>query len=134
MLNKSAAYGAMNIRYFVPIRRAFGFPLLAALAFSCALDFQVSATPPPALTGSTNVPPLVTILSPADGTVLAAPTNLFIDARATDPDGTIATLAWFSGTNRLAEIHYDFLEQTVEHEYIFSYLPGGDYTFTAVAM
>jgi len=44
-----------------------------------------------------NTPPTVTISSPANGASFTGPTNVTITATANDPDGTIASVAFFDG-------------------------------------
>ena len=50
---------------------------------------------------TTNTPLNISITSPADGTVVAAPTNLIISASAPDTDGTVTQIQFFAGTKLL---------------------------------
>jgi hypothetical protein len=49
----------------------------------------------------TNLPPAVRMISPANGSVFHAPINLPLFAFASDPDGSVASVEFFSGTNSL---------------------------------
>jgi len=49
----------------------------------------------------TNQPPVVRIVSPANGTTFRAPLDIPIFAYARDPDGTVTSVEFFAGTNDL---------------------------------
>src|SRR5207249_2069706 len=53
------------------------------------------------ITGEANVPPTITITSPADGTLFISPADIKIVANATDLDGTISQVEFYQGTNLL---------------------------------
>ena len=53
------------------------------------------------LSTQTNVPPMVRITGPPNGSVFRAPLNLPIFAFAADPDGAVASVEFFAGTNSL---------------------------------
>lgn len=63
-------------------------------AFAWLLDNDV----PP------NKPPMVAMLSPADGAVFVAPSELRLVAAAHDPDGWVATVEFFAGNESLGAI------------------------------
>lgn len=46
-----------------------------------------------------NAPPVVSITSPANGTVFAAPANVAITAHATDSDGSVTNVQFFANAN-----------------------------------
>src|SRR5579859_4378583 len=50
---------------------------------------------------ATNVPPTVSITSPADGSTFPAPWSGTIQANAADSDGTVTKVSFFAGTNLL---------------------------------
>jgi len=50
---------------------------------------------------TTNIPPAVKMVSPANGAVFYAPTNLSLLAWAYDADGTVTNVEFFAGTNDL---------------------------------
>jgi Bacterial Ig domain len=69
-------------------------------------DGGVSTTSTPAnitvLPGPpTNIPPVVRIVSPANGSVFHTPINLPLIAFANDPDGNVASVEFFAGSNSL---------------------------------
>ena len=49
----------------------------------------------------TNLPPVVRMVSPANGSVFHAPINLPLFAFANDPDGAVSSVEFFAGTNSL---------------------------------
>jgi Big-like domain-containing protein/Calx-beta domain-containing protein len=49
----------------------------------------------------TNLPPVVRIVSPANGSVFHAPINIPLFAFASDPDGFVTSVEFFAGTNSL---------------------------------
>ena len=71
---------------------------------------QTTAASPPLLRRSTslccqgpptNLPPVVRIVSPANGSVFRAPINLPLYAFASDPDGSVTSVQFFAGANSL---------------------------------
>lgn len=51
-----------------------------------------------------NLLPLVNLTSPTNLTTLAAPASLTLSATASDADGTVASVQFFSGTNQLGSV------------------------------
>ncbi len=51
--------------------------------------------------GVTNLPPVVNLISPADGTLFYTPTNIQMLAKAGDLDGLVTGVEFFAGTNDL---------------------------------
>lgn len=52
----------------------------------------------------TNFPPVVHIVKPCNNSYILGPTNVTILASASDPDGTIASVTFFAGTNNLGSV------------------------------
>ena len=50
---------------------------------------------------STNLPPVVGIVNPTNGTVFTAPANISLLAKASDPDGTVTNVEFFAGSTDL---------------------------------
>ena len=73
----------------------------------------------------TNQPLTVTLTSPTNGAVIAAPATILLRATTSAPTGTVAFVEFFSGTNRVGE---DFTSPYVA---ILSNAPPGPYQFTA---
>jgi hypothetical protein len=74
-------------------------PLMTPVNYS--IGYPSSATvyiTPPSLS---NLPPAVSIVDPTNGAVYAAPANISLIAKATDPDGTVTNVEFFAGTNDL---------------------------------
>lgn len=76
---------------------------------------------------SSNNPPTVSIISPSPGASYYSADFVRIDAIATDTDGTISTIEFFSGTNRLGE------KSTPPYFYIWANPTEGAHALTAVA-
>ncbi|HTV40620.1 MAG TPA: Ig-like domain-containing protein [Candidatus Sulfotelmatobacter sp.] len=49
----------------------------------------------------TNLPPTVGIFSPANGSTFYTPTNIELEAQASDPDGTVTNVEFFAGSTDL---------------------------------
>lgn len=91
----------------------------------------------------TNLPPKVRLVEPRNGAVLLGPTNIAISASAFDPDGTVASVAFFEGTNSLGVVptpppllvtnHFGVFTIKVPYSLTWSNVPAGTYALTAVA-
>ena len=53
------------------------------------------------VTGAANVPPTVSIVSPADGATFVFPTQVMIEAMAADSDGTVTQVEFFDDSDSL---------------------------------
>ncbi|MGD0744014.1 MAG: Ig-like domain-containing protein [Verrucomicrobiota bacterium] len=67
---------------------------------SAPVNITVLPGPPP-----TNIPPVVRVISPANGSVFHAPINIPIYAYAGDADGFVASVEFFAGANSLGFGH-----------------------------
>jgi hypothetical protein len=92
------------------------------------------------LPGTTNLPPVVNIISPKDGSVFYTPTNIMLVAKAADPDGSVTNVEFFAGTNDLGPGSQVVLEPpgingVTGPVFIFNWLnvPVGNFPLTAVA-
>ncbi|HXC99615.1 MAG TPA: Ig-like domain-containing protein, partial [Verrucomicrobiae bacterium] len=101
---------------FVPGSRAFFFNwtnvpsgMYAVTAKATDNGGESSVSPPVEITvgpiTKTNIPPVVRITSPQNNAIFRGPLTLPIFAYAHDPDGTIATVEFFDGTNDLGPGH-----------------------------
>lgn len=79
------------------------------------------------LSAPANVPPVVQLTSPADGSVFAAPDTVTLTASASDPDGSVAMVEFLEGTNVLAMV------MTSPFSLVVSNLTSGAHQFTARA-
>ncbi len=77
--------------------------------------------------GSTPIPPSVSITSPANGASFVPGSNVTMAANATDADGTITKVEFFQGTTKLGE------DTTAPYSYTWNTVPEGDYILTAKA-
>ncbi len=76
---------------------------------------------------SVNVRPTCTLTSPAAEATVAPPASILLVASATDSDGTVAKVEFFSGATKLGE------DTTAPYHFAWSNAPFGSYTLTAVA-
>jgi hypothetical protein len=83
-------------------------------------SISVVVTPP-------NVPPTVSMTSPAGGSTATAPATITLSANAADADGSITTVAFYAGATLLAT------DTVAPYSYTWASAPAGSYTFTARA-
>jgi hypothetical protein len=91
----------------------------------------------------TNLPPKVRLVAPRDGAVILGPTNIALAAAAYDPDGTVASVEFFAGTNSLGLVsnpppvivtnHFGVFPVKQPFTLTWSNAPAGAYILTAVA-
>lgn len=74
-----------------------------------------------------NVAPTVSITSPVNSAVLAAPATFTIDANADDTDGTVSQVEFFNGANSLG------VATSSPYSVAVNELVAGNYTLSAVA-
>ncbi|HEX4263383.1 MAG TPA: Ig-like domain-containing protein, partial [Verrucomicrobiae bacterium] len=79
-----------------------------------------------------NLPPVATITYPTNGTIFVEPATFTVLASASDPDGVVTNVEFFSSTNGTTFV---LIGQTNNQPYltIASNLPAGHYTFVARA-
>ncbi|MFM1769708.1 MAG: Inner spore coat protein [Verrucomicrobiota bacterium] len=78
--------------------------------------------------GTPNVAPLVEITAPANGVVIPAPAAVFVEATASDPDGTINRVRLFTNGVLFGP------DTTAPYQWSLSNLVAGAYTLQAVAV
>ncbi|MHB8520673.1 MAG: Ig-like domain-containing protein [Limisphaerales bacterium] len=104
-----------------------------SFTFTTAGSFPYHCKPHPFMTGTVivngaaNQPPTVSIASPANGAVLAAPFSGTIQATAADPDGTVAKVDFLANGNLLGTV------TQAPFNFQVSSLAAGSYTLTATA-
>ena len=74
-----------------------------------------------------NAPPTVSISSPANNATFVAGNAITINANASDADGTVSRVEFFSGTTKLGE------DLSAPHSYAWNNVAAGTYTLTAKA-
>ena len=80
-----------------------------------------------AVTAATNQPPTVSLTAPSSGATYTAPASISLAASASDPDGTVSKVEFFSGSTLLATA------TTPPYTYTWSGVAAGAYTLTAKA-
>ena len=74
-----------------------------------------------------NTPPTVSISSPANNATFVAGNAITINANASDTDGTVSRVEFFSGNTKLGE------DLSAPHSYVWNNVAAGTYTLTARA-
>ena len=91
-------------------------------------DQTATSTPVNIIVNAPNVPPSVSLTSPAGGATFNAPASITLTANASDSDGTITKVEFFhGGTNLIATV------TTPPYSVLWSSVPQAAYTLTAVA-
>ena len=78
-------------------------------------------------TAPNNLAPTVSISGPANGATFTAPANVTVSANATDSDGTIARVDFYSGNTLIGS------DTTAPFSVAWTNVPAGTYSLTAVA-
>jgi regulation of enolase protein 1 (concanavalin A-like superfamily) len=86
-------------------------------------SFKVLSTTPPA----SNTVPVVALTGPANGATFTAPASVSLTATASDSDGSIAKVEFYSGTTLLGT------DTTAPYSLAWSSVVAGTYSLTAVA-
>jgi uncharacterized protein (DUF2141 family) len=76
---------------------------------------------------ASNQPPIVSLTSPVNGASFVAPATLTLSAAASDPDGSIAKVSFYAGTQLLGSV------ASSPYQLTWSTVPSGSYALTAVA-
>jgi hypothetical protein len=74
-----------------------------------------------------NQPPIVNLTNPPSGSAFSAPADITLQASASDPDGSVANVQFFSGTTLLGT------DTTSPYSFTVTNLAAGNYNFTAKA-
>lgn len=90
-----------------------------AITTSAAVSVTVNPAP--------NVPPTVSIASPANSATFTAPANITITANATDSDGTISKVEFYQGTTLLGS------DTTAPYSFAWNGVAVGTYSLTCKA-
>jgi hypothetical protein len=104
---------------------AAGAYSLTAVAFDAEGNSTTSSAV--TVTVNSNSPPTVSLTSPASGATYTAPATINLAATASDPEGRMARVEFFSGTTRLAT------DTTSPYSYSWSGVAAGTYSLSAVA-
>ena len=92
-----------------------------------AVDNTGATTVSPAVSVRVNAPPTIALTSPVDHAVVAAPASVALGVDASDPDGSVAKVEFYSGTTKLGE------STAAPFTFTWSGVQSGTYTITAVA-
>ncbi|HET9728831.1 MAG TPA: Ig-like domain-containing protein, partial [Acidimicrobiia bacterium] len=87
----------------------------------------VTTSAPVHFTVAANLPPTVSLTSPADGATFGAPATISLGTSASDPDGTIARVEFYSGTTLLGT------DTSEPFTYDWSGVGAGTYSLSARA-
>ena len=86
------------------------------------------STPVTVTVRSNNQPPLVNLTAPAGGSTYSAPASIVLAANASDPDGNIARVEFYSGSTLLGTV------ASAPYTYTWTNVTAGGYTLTAKAI
>lgn len=78
--------------------------------------------------GAPNVPPTVSITSPANNDNFTAPATISIAANAADSDGSVTKVEFYNGTTKLGQ------DTTSPYTFSWTSVPAGTYALTAKAV
>jgi hypothetical protein len=81
----------------------------------------------PGVANAFNQPPTVALISPGNGTLFLAPTNLVLTAFASDADGSVIRVEFFSSGVKLGEV------TNAPFSFVWSNAPVGTHTLTTKA-
>ena len=101
---------------------------LSARAIDNAGAVGTSGSATVTVTAPANVAPSVTLTSPASGASYTAPATISLAASASDSDGTIARVDFYSGSTLLGS------DSTSPYAFSWSSVPAGSYTLSARAI
>ncbi len=102
----------------------------APRAISVTSQRRTPSSPPPSSpppTSPTNTPPVVSLTSPSNGATFGAPGTITVSATASDSNGSITNVDFYSGSTRIAT------DTTSPYSYTWTGVPAGQYWLTAVA-
>lgn len=105
---------------------AAGSYSLTAVAYDTLGQFRTSAAVSITVTAA-NVAPSVTLTSPAAGSNYTAPASITLNATASDPEGAMSRVEFFSNGTRL------FSDTVAPYSFAWTNVPAGSYSLTAVA-
>ena len=86
-----------------------------------------SSSPVTVTVNATNQAPTVSLTAPSNGATFSAPATITLNANASDPEGQLARVEFFSGSSRLGT------DTTAPYSFTWSNVPAGSYALTAVA-
>jgi regulation of enolase protein 1 (concanavalin A-like superfamily) len=95
----------------------------AATATNAVLE-NLSITP---IGSVTNQPPQITLIAPTDGSTFTAGSNVTVSAAASDTDGTVSRVDFFSGSTPIGTV------AVPPYALTWQAVPAGAYSLTAVA-
>ena len=78
----------------------------------------------------TNQSPVVALSSPTNNTVYSGPTNITLNATASDPDGWIIQVSFYNGTNQIGLMS---ASNSALYSFTWTNVPPGTYSLTARA-
>jgi subtilisin family serine protease len=78
-------------------------------------------------TGGSNIPPSVSLTTPAEGATFKVPVNITLEATASDSDGSVASVAFYANGAPIG------IDTTSPYGVTWTNAPDGVYTLTSVA-
>ena len=103
------------------------FTTAGTFSYYCSVHFSLGMTGQVFVASSSFQPPTVSLTSPQNGEVFAAPANVKVQAVVTNGSGTVTGVQFFNGSTLLANITTPPFSTTANS------LAAGNYTLTAIA-
>jgi len=100
---------------------------IAVTSHNAAAATRATVTNLSVSAGTTNQPPTVALTAPASGTSYTAPATIALAASASDPEGQLSKVEFYSGTTLLGT------DTTSPYAFTWSSVAAGTYSLTAVA-
>lgn len=124
-----ATAGSDTITMGSTVYVGFAITSHSAVAYSTAYftNASIGAVGDAPAAGTGNQPPFVSLTSPASGASFAAPATITLNATASDPDGGVAVVEFYSGSVFLGS------DSSSPYSFTVSGVPENTYSFTAVA-
>ena len=117
--NSTASFNWLNVTDGHYALTAVAFDNLGASATSAVVNVVIGTI--------TNSPPVVTLTAPTNNAVFLAPATITLAADASDPDGSVAQVAFYNGASLLTTV------TTSPFTFTWNAVSAGTYSLSAVA-
>ena len=109
-----------------PVTFSHTFNTAGTYPYECTIHVSLGMVGSVTVAAAANVPPAVSLTSPTNGTIYAAPATLHLQATASDSDATVTNVQFLIGATIVSNTAAPFTAST-------NNLAAGSYTISAVA-